>query len=259
MNIRAWIVINAAACMVSAAGVAGAQPPAVDGGAVESRFLDGVARARAGDYEGASRSFAEAYAIRPMPRILLNLALCEEKLGKLREALEHYNAVIQESATGDDDRADAKRHVVAMRAKGAFVEVRTMSVPQTAKVEMTRIAVSGGLLLLGAAAWTAAIVFGLDSATESSRASWLREKLAGPTTSNSYCAGVKTTDCAELDSDSRASSSDRDRAIYLGVASGALVGAGIATWLMWPRAVHSIAIIPRFGPGRAGASFTLSY
>jgi hypothetical protein len=89
----------------------------------QARFEEGLARVKAGDFEAARISFTQAYAVLKRPRILLNLALTEEKTEHLAEALAHFKQISRESSTSEADRADAQAHVAALMPRTAHIEV----------------------------------------------------------------------------------------------------------------------------------------
>jgi hypothetical protein len=72
--------------------------------AAEQFFRDGRAAFKRGEWEKARAMFAESQRLDPAPGTLVNLALAEEKLGKLANAWEHARAA-QEGLPQSDDRA----------------------------------------------------------------------------------------------------------------------------------------------------------
>ena len=73
---RALVVACAVACL--APSPARAQGEAEQKTA-ETRFQEGLQRARKGDFDGARLAFAQAYAVLQKPDVLFNLALSELK------------------------------------------------------------------------------------------------------------------------------------------------------------------------------------
>jgi tetratricopeptide (TPR) repeat protein len=303
---------------------------------VELRFKEGVAHARAGDYEAALQSFQQAYAIKPVPRLLYNMAVCEEKLERWVDAIHRYHAVLDDPSTSDQDRADARAHIAALEGKVGHIEVHAadgagiaiddgpvvatapitqpllvapghhvvvirlpagvQSTPidprpgETVRLELAfqaappqlaptplhtpevptprptqgpgvaRIAVSGSLAVLGLVAGAAAIVVGANSATESDRANRLRQQLGATNGNNSFCAGNSGAACNELAADNNSASSDKTTAIVLGIGSAALLGAGVATWFLWPKPrSEAVSIAPMVGRDRVGASLVFIF
>ncbi|AKV04640.1 hypothetical protein AKJ09_11303 [Labilithrix luteola] len=91
--------------MAVAPGVAWA-----DGSPVaEQLFRDGRAAMKKGDYERARTMFVESQRLDPAAGTLLNLALAEEKLGKLASAWEHSGTALEGFSASDDRIAVAKK------------------------------------------------------------------------------------------------------------------------------------------------------
>ena len=99
-------------------GVLGAAAQAAPGEA-DRLFEAGRELARKGDYAGACEKFTKSYALDPALGTQLNLADCDEHLGKNRAAWELYTAaIVQADKIGDDQRAQyAREHADATAAK----------------------------------------------------------------------------------------------------------------------------------------------
>jgi tetratricopeptide (TPR) repeat protein len=82
------------------------EPP----GSAEQMFQEGRAALAEEDYEGARSYFERSYKLDPALGTLLNLAVCEEKVGKLRAALAHLQEAM-DKAEADDRR----RPLIAQR------------------------------------------------------------------------------------------------------------------------------------------------
>jgi hypothetical protein len=113
--------------LLAAALIATAAPAARAAGdkairEAQARFEEGIARVRAGDFEAARVSFAEAYAVIRKPDILWNLALSEEKSGHLLEALGHFKQAARE-AVDDSERVKAQKHVDVLMGQTGHLEV----------------------------------------------------------------------------------------------------------------------------------------
>jgi hypothetical protein len=93
----------------------------------QARFEEGLARVKAGDYEAARLSFAQAYVVLARPAILWNLALAEEKTGRLVPALGHFKRVASDPDAPSPDRDEAGRHVDALMARTGHVGVEAPS------------------------------------------------------------------------------------------------------------------------------------
>lgn len=77
--------------------------------AAEQLFRDGRAAMKKGDYERARTMFTESQRLDPAAGTLLNLAVAEEKLGKLASAWEHSGAALEGFAASDERIAVAKK------------------------------------------------------------------------------------------------------------------------------------------------------
>jgi hypothetical protein len=91
-----------------------AQTPAAPETA-EALFEAGVSARDRGDYAAARQSFQKSQALEPAPGTLLNLALCEEKLGKPASAVEHLEQVLRALPAGDDRAPIARARLDAIR------------------------------------------------------------------------------------------------------------------------------------------------
>jgi hypothetical protein len=90
----------------------------------QARFEEGLRRVKAGDFEGARVSFIQAYAVLHRPRILINVALCEEKTGRATEAITHFKQVTRDALATDADREDAQTHATGLDGRVGHIEVR---------------------------------------------------------------------------------------------------------------------------------------
>lgn len=116
-----WIVLFAATALMAPRAAAAEDPTVQD---AQARFEEGLERVRAGDYEAARISFAQAYALLKRPSILWNLALAEEKTGRPVDALEHFKAVVRDASAASGDRENAQRHAAVLEAQTGHLDVR---------------------------------------------------------------------------------------------------------------------------------------
>jgi len=88
---RVLCIVVASAALCSPA-VARAQDETLDA-AAETRFKEGLAQAKAGNYDLARASFLQTLALSPgSPKVLLNLAISEYGAGRFADALGHLKA-----------------------------------------------------------------------------------------------------------------------------------------------------------------------
>ncbi len=84
-----------------------AHADARDAAAADVLFRDGRARMEAGDVAHACPKFAESLRLDFAPGTLLNLAACEEQLGQLASAWQHFVQLSEQLPTTDERRAYA--------------------------------------------------------------------------------------------------------------------------------------------------------
>src|SRR3984957_17183450 len=97
--------------------------PAASARDAQARFEEGLIRAKAGDFEAARLSFAQAYAVAHKPAIVWNLALTEEKTHRPLEALAHFREWLHQAPPGDPDRARARKHIDELSAGAGHIDV----------------------------------------------------------------------------------------------------------------------------------------
>jgi hypothetical protein len=114
MRRSSWI----AACyllLVLTPEVAGAQPR--DPAAAEVLFRRGREAMEAKRYADALPSFAESQRLDPGAGTLMNLATCEEKLGRVASAWQHWKEALDALAADDDRTPLARSRVEALERK----------------------------------------------------------------------------------------------------------------------------------------------
>jgi hypothetical protein len=95
--------------------VAGAQ--ARDAAAAEALFRRGREAMEAKRYEDALPLLIESQRLDPAAGTLMNLATCEEKLGRVASAWQHWKEAIDGLAPGDDRMPLARSRVTALEGK----------------------------------------------------------------------------------------------------------------------------------------------
>jgi hypothetical protein len=99
-----------------------ASDPADEREAAKRAFDRGLEAVARGEYEAAVSEFEQAYRIRPHPVTLFNLALALEKAGRLPEAWELFDAVVEVVET-DAERREVRRHMRTIANQIAIVEI----------------------------------------------------------------------------------------------------------------------------------------
>jgi hypothetical protein len=92
-----------------------------EGGAAEALFRAGRAALLEGDIEGARRRFEESERLEPAPGTELNLALCDEKLGRLAQAWQRFQQVVHALPANDERAVMALTHARALEPKLAWL------------------------------------------------------------------------------------------------------------------------------------------
>jgi len=108
---------SAALLCLSIAQTARAQQPPRDPAAAESLFRSAREAVGRGDYATACPQFAESQRLDPAPGTLMNLADCEEHMGKLASAWEHFLRAKEQLRPGDDRIPYAEQHVAALEPR----------------------------------------------------------------------------------------------------------------------------------------------
>lgn len=85
-------------------------------------FDAGLAAVAAGEYAAAVSAFERAYGLRPHTVTLFNLALALEKAGRLPEAWELFDAII-DIVESNAERREVRRHMRTIEAEIAIVEI----------------------------------------------------------------------------------------------------------------------------------------
>jgi tetratricopeptide repeat protein len=87
-------------------------------------FTEGRALLEQNDVEGARAKFLEAARLAPKGAgILINLGMCEEKLGEPAPAYDHFQRAVAVLDASDDRRAFAVDHAKALRGKVALLRI----------------------------------------------------------------------------------------------------------------------------------------
>ena len=115
----------------------------------EALFAAGREALRRGDYRAAHTKFAESNRLDPAVGTVLNLAICEEHLGRLASAWQRYQEVIHALGPGDE-------RLPIARTKAAAIDPR---VPRLT-IRLAPAAPADTKVMLGAGALTSAS-FGL--------------------------------------------------------------------------------------------------
>jgi hypothetical protein len=95
--------------LLAAAGVARTQPAAGDASQAETLFYDGRKAMDAGEHATACKKFSESLVLLRRASTLVNLAQCNDKLGKLVDALKHAQEALSLIPPEDERMGPAKQ------------------------------------------------------------------------------------------------------------------------------------------------------
>ena len=106
------------------------------------RFEEGVKLYDAKKYEAARAAFAQAYALKKHPAVLLNLAHAELQSGHPLEAAQHFRDYLQSGPKDDNKKADAERGLADARAKLGRLQVTADVADSEVYVDGNKVAVT---------------------------------------------------------------------------------------------------------------------
>lgn len=123
-----------------------AHADARDPAAAEALFAEGRAAMKRGDYTSAYAKFTESETLDPTAvGTLLNLAECEEQLGKLASAWQHLRQALDQLPPSDDRVAYASSHAASLEARLPKLKIHLApSAPPTTRVRRGDIEVGAG-------------------------------------------------------------------------------------------------------------------
>lgn len=102
--------------------------------AFDANVGKGVENYKARKYVAAIKYFRDAYAIKPDPTLIFNIARSYERLGKVEDALANYQAYVDAPGTTSEDRADALNRIKALRQEQAARDAANTSEEPSAPV-----------------------------------------------------------------------------------------------------------------------------
>jgi hypothetical protein len=236
----------AAAVMALACFAAAGSARADDTEKAVRLFTEGRTLLEQKNVQGAYEKFSEAERLAPKGAgILINLALCEEQLGKPASAYEHFERALAVLDAGDDRRAFATDHASALRKKVALLTiVMAPTAPRSAEVRRDGRSVPTGGLGHPEAVEPGVHVIDVRAAGHSDRRVEVTlragdatsvqadagEVVAAPTTDASAEAPSRTTAPAPPSDAQPASSTSTRTALTLGLGGIALAGLGVGAY-----------------------------
>lgn len=111
--------------------------------AAEQFFLDGRAAMKRGEFEKARAMFAESQRLDPAPGTLVNLAVAEEKVGKLSLAWDHARAAMEGLPEADDRKTVARTLRDTLEPRLARLTLRAdKALPEGTKISVDDVELS---------------------------------------------------------------------------------------------------------------------
>ncbi len=103
---------------------AGQNRPQADMSAqADEQFRRGREAQNRGDCQKALEYFRESHALKPGRGTLLNMGLCEKKLGQLARALQHLEEVLPQLPPGDDRRAIVRENLAELKPRVPWLRI----------------------------------------------------------------------------------------------------------------------------------------
>jgi hypothetical protein len=134
-NLKGWVarsslVLLAGTAVCTAGGSAHAQAAApADGDAIKlarEQFSQALSLQTGGDWAGALALLKEVAAVKPTPQVRFNIALCEERLGRLVAALGDYELAASDAQAEKSDQVgqevDARLEALKARVPRVIVQ-----------------------------------------------------------------------------------------------------------------------------------------
>lgn len=128
------MILPAALLLTILLGSPGA-PPAADREAASQEFSAGEASFGASDYATALVHFRRAFALAPHDFVRFNIAVCYERLERLTEALEEYEAAAMSPELEEEARQRARQAIEALRPRLATLVLEGTRIGATISVD----------------------------------------------------------------------------------------------------------------------------
>lgn len=89
----------------------------------DEQFRRGREAQNRGDCQKALEYFRESHALKPGRGTLLNMGLCEKKLGQLAKALQHLEEVLPQLPAGDDRRGIVRENLADIKPRVPWLRI----------------------------------------------------------------------------------------------------------------------------------------
>ena len=132
---RAWLLSLAILCSVPAHALA--QPAGGGVQAAQEQFKQGRDAFKVNDFERALTLFRKSQELYPATGTLLNLAICEARLGQLVAARRHFKEVVPQLIAGDPRLTLAKKELAALEPRVPHLRIELApGAPEGAQVSL---------------------------------------------------------------------------------------------------------------------------
>lgn len=147
MRYRVFLPLVVLALGVARAPAAAADGTGTDPAAAAALFQEGRDAAKRGDYAAACPKLADSYRLDPAPGTLLNLADCNEHLGKLASAWQLFQQAAEHLTPTDSRMPVAKQRIAALETRLPRLTVAlSPSAPPGTRVTRDAVELGGGSL-----------------------------------------------------------------------------------------------------------------
>src|SRR5882757_7592171 len=150
--VRSCLIFSAAAAVCAAPGAARAQGSGVvDGDAIKrarEQFSQALSLQTGGDWAGALALLKEVAAVKPTPQVRFNIALCEERLGRLVAALGDYELAASDAQAEKSDQVaqEVDSRLEALKARVPRVVVKRGENADSATISLDGVSLGDSVL-----------------------------------------------------------------------------------------------------------------
>src|SRR5882724_10120991 len=141
--VRSSLALCAAGALNVAPRSAAAQAPAADADGIKrarEQFSQALSLQTGGDWAGALALLKEVAAVKPTPQVRFNIALCEERLGRLVAALGDYELAASDAQA---EKSDQVRQEVDSRLESLKARVPRIVVQRGENADSATISLDG--------------------------------------------------------------------------------------------------------------------
>lgn len=122
-NVLVTIVLSLSFSQTSVAQPKNAAPQADMNARADEQFRKGREEHDRGNFQKALEYFRESHALKPGRGTLLNMGLCEAKLGQLAKAMQHFEELLPQLPAGDERRQIVRDQLAAIKPKVPYLRI----------------------------------------------------------------------------------------------------------------------------------------